>query len=50
MTDGPLRLRVLLQERHWQTYWIFSAEYDKVARKVDPALAGLGPSKAQFHR
>lgn len=50
MTDGPLRLRVLLQERHWQTYRIFSAEYDKAARKIDPDLAGFGPSKAQFHR
>jgi hypothetical protein len=49
-TNSPVRLKVLLRERHWQTYRTFSTEYDKAARKVDPALVGVGPSRAQFHR
>jgi len=48
--DSPLRLKVLLRERHWQTYRTFSTEYDKAARKVDPSLVGAGPSRAQLHR
>jgi hypothetical protein len=50
MTNPPVRLRVLLLERHWQTHRTFNAEYDKAARKVDPALVGKGPSRAQLHR
>ncbi|GLY74397.1 hypothetical protein [Actinoallomurus iriomotensis] len=47
---APVRLKVLLRERHWQTYRTFTAEYDKAAKKVDPSLEGAGPSRAQLHR
>lgn len=50
MTTPLVRLRVLLRERHWQTYRTFNAEYDKAAQKVDPSLVGQGPSRAQLHR
>lgn len=50
MTTPPVRLRVLLRERHWQTYRTFSAEYDKAAKQVDASLIGAGPSRAQLHR
>ncbi|MEV0228123.1 DUF5919 domain-containing protein [Nonomuraea sp. NPDC050786] len=43
-------LKALLQERHWQTYGTFRKEYDKAAKKVDPALQGGAPSRAQLHR
>src|SRR5579859_3890013 len=43
-------LKALLCERHWQKYATFCREYDKVARKVDPALAGSWPSRAQYSR
>src|SRR5579859_7883988 len=50
MNSTPLRLKVLLQERHWQTYRTFQREYDKAARSVDPALVGTSPSRAQLDR
>lgn len=48
--NSPARLRLLLQERHWQTYRTFQREYDKAARSVDPALVGTWPSRAQLGR
>ena len=50
MATPPVRLKLLLQERHWQTHRTFNAEYDKAARKIDPSLVGAGPSRAQLHR
>ncbi|SFP73723.1 hypothetical protein SAMN04489713_1176 [Actinomadura madurae] len=50
MTNPPVRLKGLILERHWQTHRTFITEYDKAARKVDPALVGRGPSRAQLHR
>lgn len=50
MTSAPILLKNLLQERHWQTYRTFCAEYDKQARKIDPSLVGTWPSRAQLHR
>ncbi len=51
MSSGPgVRLKALLTERHWQTYRTFQAEYDRAARRIDPALAGQWPSRAQLHR
>ncbi|GAA2112191.1 hypothetical protein [Actinomadura alba] len=50
MTEPPVRLKVLLRERHWQTYRTFCSEYDKAARSVDPTLVGGWPSRAQLHR
>jgi hypothetical protein len=44
------RLKLLLQQRHWQTYSAFCREYDRVARVADPRLVGSYPSRAQFHR
>lgn len=43
-------LKALLRQRHWQTYSTFCAEYDKVARTVEPRLVGTWPSRAQHHR
>jgi hypothetical protein len=45
-----VRLKVLLQQRRWQTHRTFRIEYDKAAREVDRMLVGTGPSRAQFHR
>jgi hypothetical protein len=50
MTAQPVRLRILLRQRHWQSYRTFSAEYDRAARMVDPRLVGTAPSRTQFHR
>jgi len=47
--DGTM-LKALLRQRHWQTYSNFCAQYDKVARTVDPHLVGSWPSRAQHHR
>jgi hypothetical protein len=49
MTDESVALAVLLRDRRWK-YTRFCAEYDKVARTLDPDLAGSYPSRAQFHR
>jgi hypothetical protein len=50
MTTPPPRLKVLLQERRWQTYRTFQREYDKAAQSIDPALVRTWPSRAQFAR
>lgn len=50
MTSAPILLKALLQERHWQTYRTFCAEYDKAARSIDPKLVRTWPSRAQLHR
>jgi Domain of unknown function (DUF5919) len=49
MTDEPVALKILLRERHWK-YSTFCAEYDKVAKTLDPGLTGSWPSRAQFQR
>jgi hypothetical protein len=46
----PIRLSVLLKERHWQSYGAFVREYRKAARQVDPDLEKSPPSRAQFYR
>ncbi|MFF0633480.1 DUF5919 domain-containing protein [Nocardia sp. NPDC004151] len=43
-------LKALLQQRHLQTVSAFNREYDKLAHRIDPALVGFGPKKAQFYR
>ncbi|MGW1742788.1 hypothetical protein ACWCPQ_28730 [Nocardia sp. NPDC001965] len=43
-------LKVLLQQRHLQTVAAFNREYDRHALKIDPAIVGCGPKKAQFYR
>ncbi|MFF4775369.1 DUF5919 domain-containing protein [Microtetraspora fusca] len=50
MTEQSIVLKSLLRQRHWQTYGTFCREYDKAAKKVDPALQGRWPSRAQLHR
>jgi len=50
MAAEPIRLKVLLQQRHWQTWSTFCREYDRIAHKIDPSLAGSYPSRAQLHR
>jgi hypothetical protein len=50
VTSTPILLKTLLQDRHWQTYRTFCAEYDKAARSIDPKLVGTWPSRAQLHR
>jgi hypothetical protein len=50
MANPPIKLKGLLQDKHWQTHRTFCAEYDKAARSVDAALVGAGPSRAQLHR
>jgi hypothetical protein len=44
------RLKSLLQQRHWQTYRTFCAEYDRAAKTIDSVLVGSWPSRAQLHR
>jgi hypothetical protein len=46
----PARLKAVLRQKHLQTHSAFCREYDRVARKIDPELAGTWPSRAQFHR
>jgi hypothetical protein len=50
MSAQPIVLKVLLQQRHLHTHSAFCREYDRIAIKVDPALRGGWPSKAQFYR
>lgn len=50
MSDQPILLKVLLQQRRWQAYGTFQREYDKAAKIVDPALVRTWPSRAQLHR
>jgi hypothetical protein len=50
MTAKPIVLKVLLQQRHMQTYSRFCREYDRIAAKIDPSLRASWPSKAQFYR
>ncbi|HET8662575.1 MAG TPA: DUF5919 domain-containing protein [Micromonosporaceae bacterium] len=50
MTKQPVRLKALLQSRHWQTFGTFCREYDKAAMRVDKQLVGTAPSRPQFHR
>lgn len=45
-----VRLRLLLEKRHWQNHRTFCAEYEKAASSVDPRLRGTAPSRAQLHR
>lgn len=43
-------LKALLRERHWQKYGTFCKQYDQAAEKIDPALVGTWPSRAQYAR
>jgi hypothetical protein len=43
-------LKVLLRQRHLQSYSSFIREYNRVAERVDKTIKGHGPSKAQYYR
>jgi hypothetical protein len=43
-------LKSLLREKHIQKHSTFRREYDKAAARIDPALVGCAPGKAQFYR
>src|SRR5437588_661790 len=45
-----IRLKILLQQRHWQSHKTFCIEYNRVAKLIEADLAGSAPSRAQFHR
>lgn len=50
MTGETIKLKALLQERHWQKHTTFCREYDRAAEALDPDLKGSHPSRAQLHR
>jgi hypothetical protein len=50
VSERPTLFKVLLRQRHWQSYGTFCAEYDKAARRLDERLVGTWPSRAQLHR
>lgn len=50
MGADQIRLKLLLQQKHWQTYAAFCREYNRVAREIDRGLIDSYPSRAQFHR
>lgn len=50
MAALPVRLKLLLEQQHYQTYRTFRKEYDKAAKSIDPELIGTAPSRAQFYR
>jgi hypothetical protein len=50
MTTHPIRLKYLLQSKHWQTYRTFCTQYDKAAKEIDRQLVGTVPSRPQLHR
>lgn len=50
MSGTPTLLKALLIKRHLQGHGTFCREYDRTAAKVDPAMRGRAPAKAQFYR
>ncbi|HEU0087190.1 MAG TPA: DUF5919 domain-containing protein [Pseudonocardiaceae bacterium] len=50
MTTEGTNLKALLRERHLQEHQAFCREYDRVARRIDPALQCSYPSKTTFYR
>jgi hypothetical protein len=47
---SPTLLRALLTAQHLQPYERFRAEYERAAARLEPALVGTAPSRAQFFR
>jgi hypothetical protein len=43
-------LKLLLHVRHLQTHPAFCREYDRLAKRLDPALVSTWPSRATLHR
>ncbi|MCO5998618.1 DUF5919 domain-containing protein [Actinoallomurus rhizosphaericola] len=50
MTQRPILLQVLVQQRQLMRYGMFRAAYESAAKKVDRELVGTAPSRAQLHR
>ncbi|MGH3931931.1 MAG: hypothetical protein ACRDTF_18375 [Pseudonocardiaceae bacterium] len=50
MAEGPTLLKLLLTQRHMQPYPAFCREYEKIARRIDPALAATAPGREQYQR
>ncbi|WP_214110784.1 hypothetical protein [Acrocarpospora catenulata] len=50
MSVRAIRLKLLLQQQHWQTYRTFRNEYNRAAVSIDPALAESAPSRSQLFR
>lgn len=50
MVQRPILLNVLVQQRQLVRYGMFRAAYENAAKKVDRALVGTAPSRAQLHR
>ena len=50
MVAELVRLKLLLRQRHLQTYGTFRREYDKAALAIDDDLKGTAPSRAQLYR
>lgn len=50
MNRRPVRLKVLLQQRHWHNHGSFCREYRKAANTIDASLAKSPPSRQQLHR
>ncbi|MGH3773042.1 MAG: hypothetical protein ACRDRW_16885 [Pseudonocardiaceae bacterium] len=50
MAEAPTLLKVLLTERHMQPYPVFCREYEKAARRIDPALVATAPGREQYQR
>lgn len=47
---GPIVLKKMLSDRHWQSHRTFCLQYDKTARTVDREFVGSYPSRPQLHR
>lgn len=50
MAEAPTLLKALLAERYLQPYPTFCREYEKVARRIDPALVATAPGREQYQR
>jgi hypothetical protein len=50
MGQSPTLLKVLLTERHMQSYTAFCREYATVARRIDPGLTSTAPGREQYQR
>lgn len=47
---GPIVLKKLLSDRHWQSHRTFCLQYDKAAQTVSREFVGSYPSRPQLHR
>ncbi|MGH3916431.1 MAG: hypothetical protein ACRDTC_23930 [Pseudonocardiaceae bacterium] len=50
VSSDPTMLKVLLRERHWQNYGMFTRAYQNAAKSLDKDLAQTYPSLSTFRR